>query len=225
MAELLVALDHADPADAIALLDLLPERAPVKVGAVLLARAGIGFVRGLVGEGHPVFLDPKWHDIPNTVSGAVSAAAELGVDMVTVHALGGDAMLRAAVEAAAGRTRIIAVTMLTSHSAAEFAAVTGRPRVDPEQEVARLAGIAAAAGVAGVVCSPQEIAVVRGVAAFERIVVPGIRRDGDAVGDQQRTASPAIAIAAGATHLVVGRPITSAAAPAEAYAEFVAAMG
>ncbi|HEY3935184.1 MAG TPA: orotidine-5'-phosphate decarboxylase [Gemmatimonadales bacterium] len=224
MAELIVALDHADPADAIALLDLLPERAPVKVGAVLLARAGIGFVRGLVTDGHPVFLDPKWHDIPNTVSGAVSAAAALGVDMITVHALGGEAMLRAAVAAAAGRTRIIAVTVLTSHSAAEFAAITGRNHVDPGEEVVRLAGIAAAAGVTGVVCSPHEIPLVRGLTGLDRIVVPGIRREGDAAGDQQRVATPATAIAAGATHLVVGRPITGAADPAAAYQAFAGAI-
>jgi orotidine-5'-phosphate decarboxylase len=225
MADLIVALDFPDAPAAIAMLDQLPDGIAVKVGSIMAARAGVGFVRGLVASGYPVFLDVKWHDIPSTVAGAVSAAADLGVEMVTVHAAGGAAMLHAAVEAAAGRIRIVAVTVLTSHDAASYAAVTGRDNVSIEGEVLRLATLAIAAGVSGVVCSPAEIAAVRAIVGTGRIVVPGIRRDEDAPGDQRRTATPEAAVAAGATHLVVGRPITAAADPAAAFAEFLAAIG
>lgn len=225
MAELIVALDSPDAPSAIALLDQLPDGCAVKVGAVLLGRAGAGFVRGLTSAGHRVFLDPKWHDIPNTVAGAVNAAADLGVEMVTVHAAGGDAMLRAAVDAAAKRIRIVAVTVLTSLDATSYAAITGRDRVDVGEEVARLAGLAMQAGVDGIVCSTEEIARVRPVVGGGRIVVPGIRRVTDSAGDQRRVATPEAAVAAGATHLVVGRPITGAADPAAAYAEFLATIG
>jgi len=224
MAELIVALDFPDPPSAVALLDQLPDGCAVKVGSVMLARAGAGFVRGLVATGHPVFLDAKWHDIPNTVAGAVNGAVELGVEMATVHAAGGEAMLRAAVEAAAGRIKIVAVTVLTSHDAASYSAVTGREQVDIPREVARLATIAMQAGVSGIVCSPEEIGVVRPIVGTGRIVVPGIRRANDAADDQSRIATPEAAVAAGATHLVVGRPITGAADPAAAYAEFATAV-
>ena len=224
MAELIVALDFADAPSAVGFLDQLPDGCAVKVGSVMLARAGAGFVRGLVSAGHPVFLDPKWHDIPNTVAGACNAAAELGVEMVTVHAGGGETMLRAAVDAAAGRIKIVAVTVLTSHDAASYAAVTGRDQVKISDEVARLTEIAMRSGVDGVVCSPEEIARVRPIVGLGRIVVPGIRRADDAPGDQARVATPEAAVAAGATHLVVGRPITEAKDPAGVYAEFVVAM-
>jgi orotidine-5'-phosphate decarboxylase len=224
MAELIVALDFPDAPSAVELLDQLPDQCAVKVGAILLTRAGTGFVRGLVTAGHPVFLDPKWHDIPNTVAEAVAGAAELGVDMVTVHAAGGSAMMRAAVDAAAGRVHVVAVTVLTSHDAASYAAVTGREQVDVAAEVLRLADLAMRAGVAGGVCSPAEVELVRGVVGGGRIVVPGIRRATDGTDDQQRVATPEFAVAAGATHLVVGRPITTAADPAAAYREFAAAV-
>ena len=225
MAELIVALDHADAPAAIALLDHLPDACPVKVGSVLLTRAGIGFVRGLVAGGHRVFVDAKWHDIPNTVAGAVDAAADLGVEMVTVHASGGGDMLRSAMQAASGRIKVVAVTVLTSLDAATYAALTGRDRVVVADEVVRLAQLAIDAGVDGVVCSAGEIARVRAVVGHRRIVVPGIRRAGDMAGDQRRIATPEAAVAAGATHLVVGRPITDADEPAAAYREFTAAMG
>ena len=220
MAELIVALDTPDAPSAIALLDQLPDGCAVKVGSVLLARAGAGFVRGLVAAGHPVFLDPKWHDIPNTVAGAVEAAADLGVEMVTVHAAGGDAMLRAAVAAAARRVRLVAVTVLTSHDPASYAVVTGRDRVDLADEVVRLTELALGAGVDGIVCSADEVALVRPLVGGGRIVVPGIRRVGDASADQRRVATPEAAVAAGATHLVVGRPITDSTDPGSAWSEF-----
>lgn len=225
MAELYVALDYPDAPSAVELLDLLPTGAPVKIGSVLMTRAGHGFVRSVLDAGHPVFLDLKWHDIPNTVHGAVSAAADLGVRMVTVHALGGREMLQAAVEAAAGRVDVVAVTVLTSHDAAGFGAVTGREGVDPGAEAARLAALAMSAGVSGVVCSAVDLAQVRPVVGQGRLVVPGIRREGDAVGDQVRVATPERALAQGATDLVVGRPITGAEKPGEAWAEFRRLIG
>lgn len=221
MAELIVALDLPDAPSAVALLDRLPERCPVKVGSVLMTRAGSGFVRSLVANGHPVFLDLKWHDIPNTVHGAVLSAVELGVEMVTVHASGGAAMMAAAVAAAAGRVKVVAVTVLTSHDAAGFAALTGRGPVVLEDEVVRLAALAMAAGADGVVCSAHELLRVGPLVAPGRLVVPGIRQAGTgAIDDQQRVATPRAAVAAGATHLVVGRPILGATEPGEAWVAF-----
>jgi orotidine-5'-phosphate decarboxylase len=220
MAELITALDLADAPTAVALLDGLPDGIAVKVGSVLMTAAGPGFVRALVEGGYPVFLDLKWHDIPNTVAGAVRAARRLGVDMVTVHALGGSAMLEAAVEAAEAAVRVIAVTVLTSHDRAAFEAVVGRSLGPLSGEVARLADLALAAGVDGLVCSPEELAVVAPLAAGRRLVVPGIRRSGDAVGDQARVADPAEAARGGATHLVVGRPITMANDPGAAWRDY-----
>lgn len=225
MAELFVALDLPDAPSAVALLDLLPDRCPVKVGSVLMTRAGSGFVRSLVANGHPVFLDLKWHDIPNTVRGAVESAVDLGAAMVTVHALGGPAMIEAAVIAAAGRLTVVAVTVLTSHDAAGYAALTGRPTVPLGDEVARLARMAMAAGAGGVVCSAQELGLVVPIVGGGRVVVPGIRWPGDAVGDQSRAATPEEALGAGATDLVVGRPITGAEDPAAAYQLFRSALG
>jgi orotidine-5'-phosphate decarboxylase len=225
MAELITALDHPDAPTAVACLDALPDGAAVKVGSILMTAAGPGCVRGLVAGGHPVFLDLKWHDIPNTVAGAVHSAAALGVDMVTVHALGGRAMLEAAVEAAGDAIRVVAVTVLTSHDLAAFEGILGRPVEDLRLEVSRLAGMAIGAGVHGIVCSAAELPVVAPIAAGRRIVVPGIRRPGDAAGDQARTATPAEAAGAGATHLVVGRPITAAADPGAAWRDFAALLG
>jgi orotidine-5'-phosphate decarboxylase len=142
--------------------------------------------------------------------------------MVTVHAAGGEAMLRAAVEAAAGRIHVVAVTVLTSHDSASYGAVTGRSQVNLGDEVERLTRLALGAGVSGIVCSPEEIARVHPLVGNGRVVVPGIRRPTDDPGDQRRIATPEIAVAEGATHLVVGRPITAAADPAAAFAEFFA---
>ncbi len=225
MAELYVALDHADAPSAVELLDQLPAGAPVKVGSVLMTRAGHGFVRSVLDAGHPVFLDLKWHDIPNTVHGAVAAAADLGVRMVTVHALGGSEMIAAAVEAAAGRLAVVAVTVLTSHDGAGFGSVTGRTGVELGEEVARLAALAMAAGAAGVVCSAAELERVRPVVGAGRMVVPGIRRAVDELGDQRRVATPEEAVRGGATDLVVGRPITGAVSPGESWAEFRRLIG
>ncbi len=219
------ALDHDSAPSAVALFDVLPDRCAVKVGSVMMTRAGVGFVRSVVANGHPVFLDLKWHDIPNTVKGAVAAAVDLGVEMVTVHALGGEAMITAAVEAAGGKVAVVAVTVLTSHDPAGFGAVVGREIGDVELEVARLAAMTIKAGAAGVVCSPAEIATVRPVVGSGRIVLPGIRRSGEDAGDQARVAGPEAAVAAGATHLVLGRPITFDADPRAAYEGYLEAIG
>jgi orotidine-5'-phosphate decarboxylase len=179
-----------------------------------MTREGPPLVRALIGRGLRVFLDLKWHDIPNTVAEAVAAARELGVSLATVHTLGGDAMMAAAARAAAGKVALVGVTVLTSHSAAEYGEAVGRPVADLAAEAARLARAAARAGLQGVVCSPQEVAPVRAaLPEGSLVVVPGIRRTGDAAGDQVRVAGAREAALAGATHLVVGRPVLQAADP------------
>jgi orotidine-5'-phosphate decarboxylase len=222
MAEVIVALDLPSGPDALRLLDRLPEARWVKVGSILMTREGPDLVRVLVERGLRVFLDLKWHDIPNTVAEAVSAARALGVSMATVHALGGAAMMEAAAAAAGGRIGLVGVTVLTSHDPASYARAVGRAEVDLADEVARQSGEAVGAGLAGVVCSPQEVALVRRrVGAEAWIVVPGIRRRTDARGDQVRVASASDAVAAGATHLVVGRPILQASDPVAAFRGFL----
>ena len=217
MAEVILALDLPSGAEALRLLDRLPEIRWVKVGSILMTREGAPFVRGLIARGHRVFLDLKWHDIPNTVAGAVLAAKELGVSMATVHALGGRTMMQAAAVAAGGEVALVGVTVLTSHDAATYGRATGRREVNLADEVARQAKESAAAGLAGVVCSPAEVSSVRRVLAEDALlVVPGIRRETDATGDQVRVASAREAVRAGATHLVVGRPVLDATDPADA---------
>jgi orotidine-5'-phosphate decarboxylase len=225
MAELILALDLPDRGSALALLDRLPALRWVKVGSQLMTAEGPPLVRELVSRGLEVFLDLKWHDIPHTVEGAIAAARDLGVRMATVHTLGGAAMLRAAAQASGDQLAIVGVTVLTSHDEAEYAATLDRPSVRLLDETARLARSAIAAGVHGVVCSPIEVERLRaGLGPEPLIVVPGIRRAGDGVGDQRRTATPHEAAAAGATHLVVGRPILQSPDPAAALQEFLSAM-
>jgi len=222
MSELILALDVPRAADALRLLDRLPDLRWVKIGPVLMTREGPEVVRTLVGRGLKVFLDLKWHDIPNTVAGAVTAARELGVSMATVHTLGGNAMLEAAVVAAAGEVALVGVTVLTSHEPSSYARATGRAEVDLPHEVERLGLIAAEAGLRGVVCSPQEVSLLRRRLGPEvYIVVPGIRRRTDAVADQVRVATAKDAVNNGATHLVVGRPVLQADDPALAFQEFL----
>lgn len=218
MAEIIVALDVPDARDAMALVERLPGLRWVKVGPMLFLRSGKGLIARLKDRGLGVFLDLKWHDIPNSVAEAVRAAAELGVDLATVHALGGEAMLRSAV-AVAGPMRLAAVSVLTSHGERDYWETVGRGDGGPLlAEVRRLAAMATGAGVHAVVASPQEVAAVREVVGPERwIVTPGIRPAGARLDDQRRTADPATAAAAGATHLVVGRPITRADDPGAVY--------
>lgn len=219
MNRLLIALDVDDAAEASALAEKLGDLAAgFKVGSQLFTAAGPGIVQTLTSRGHRVFLDLKFHDIPNTVAGATRAAARLGVWMLTVHASGGLAMMKAAAGAAqtaAHPPLIVAVTVLTSLSN-ETLAELGVTRTLPDQ-VAALATAAKAAGLHGVVASPHEIGLVRAHCgpAFS-IVTPGIRPAAMQTGsrdDQVRTMSPREAVAAGADYLVVGRPIVAAPDP------------
>lgn len=222
MAELILALDVPSRDAAERLLDRAPALRWVKVGSILFGREGPSLLAVLRARGLEVFLDLKWHDIPNTVAGAVDAARANDVRMATVHALGGEAMCRAAAAAAGAELGLVAVTVLTSHDAAGFGAAVGQHgSVDLESEARRLAQLAVGAGTRGIVCSPHEVTSIRAVLPPSAwIVVPGIRRAEDAAGDQARTADPAAAVRAGATHLVVGRPILQSAAPADAVARF-----
>jgi orotidine-5'-phosphate decarboxylase len=222
MTELILALDTPRGADALRLLDQLPALQWAKVGSILMTREGPDFVRQLTGRGLKIFLDLKWHDIPNTVAGAVTAARELGVSMATVHTLGGSAMLEAAAAAAGAEVALVGVTVLTSHDSAGYGRAVGRTEVDLGNEVERQALVAVAAGLQGIVCSPQEVSLLRRRLGPEPlIVVPGIRRRSDPATDQARVATGRDAAMNGATHLVVGRPILQAADPASAFAEFL----
>lgn len=189
-----------------------------KVGLELFVVAGPAVLEPIVGRGHNVFLDLKLHDIPNTVAGAVRSAAGLGVRMLTLHAGGGAAMLVAAKAALAGVAHppeLLAVTVLTSMDPVQMNGI-GVAR-SPAEQVELLAKTGLAAGIRGFVCSPQEVAAVRALTGPEGVlVIPGIRPEGAAVGDQKRVGGPAEALRLGASYLVVGRPITQAAKPAEA---------
>ena len=218
--ELILALDLPDEVAALRLLDRLPDVEWVKVGSVLFVKEGPDLVARLVERGLRVFLDLKWHDIPNTVRGAVTSARDLGVRMATVHTLGGVEMMSAAAESAGRDMDIIGVTVLTSHTPASFCQATGRTDVDLTSDAIRLGRNALHAGLAGVVCSPREAQPLRqelGTAPL--IVVPGIRRGQDPGDDQSRTATPREAARAGATHLVIGRPVLNAKDPAQVWAE------
>jgi orotidine-5'-phosphate decarboxylase len=210
---LIVALDFPDTRAALALVDRLHGATRwLKVGLELYIAEGNSLVAELKQRGYSIFLDLKLHDIPNTVASAVRAATLLGVDMLTVHAAGGPEMLTAAVQAAESRLALLAVTVLTSMDAIQLEAtgVTGTPAA----QVERLANVALACGVNGLVCSPNEVAGLRNRFGNKPLlVIPGIRPEGTADGDQRRVATPAAAIAAGASYLVVGRPITRADDP------------
>jgi orotidine-5'-phosphate decarboxylase len=216
----IVALDVPDPRAALALVERIgPQAEWVKVGLQLFTAAGPEVVQTLRERGLRVFLDLKLHDIPNTVARAVESAAALGVDLLTLHASGGRAMLRAA-RAAAGAEgpRLFAVTVLTSLSAAELSEAWGRDPLSAEDEVGRLARLAAASGMDGVVSSVHEAARIRAEAgAGLQLLTPGIRLAGDAPGDQARVATPADAARAGVDFVVVGRSVTAAPDPAAAY--------
>lgn len=215
MAEVILALDVPGTEEALRFA-ALPGLRWVKVGSILFTREGPPLVRELRARGLEVFLDLKWHDIPNTVAGAVERAAELDVAMATVHTLGGPAMLRAAAAAAtaAGRPALVGVTVLTSHTAPEYAEALGRDTLLGVEAV-RLARLGMAAGLRGLVCSPLEVAEVRATVGPDAwLVVPGIREAEEGRDDQARTATAGAAALAGATHLVVGRPILRSADPA-----------
>jgi orotidine-5'-phosphate decarboxylase len=192
-----------------------------KVGLELFLAAGNRLVSELVAQGKHVFLDLKFHDIPNTVRAAVREACKLGVDFVTVHAQGGQSMLEAAQESANAvnqnrtqQTQVLAVTLLTSLAPADLLTI-GQQSDDPEQGVLRLAKLAQAAGLHGVVCSPQELQIIRQQTNLAAMV-PGIRMQQANTDDQQRVATPAAAVHAGASYLVIGRPVLKAHDPLQA---------
>jgi orotidine-5'-phosphate decarboxylase len=215
---LIVALDLSTAAAARQIVAALGDSAlTYKVGMQLYTAEGPQVVRDLVASGRKVFLDLKYHDIPNTVGAAVREAAELGVSMLTVHAAGGSRMLRAAVEGAQAKAglMVLAVTVLTSMDEADMEP-TGVPGRVKEQ-VLRLAALALAEGCQGVVTSAREASALRSELGNNfAIVTPGVRPAGSGHADQRRVVTPAEAIAAGASHIVVGRPITEAADPAAA---------
>ena len=225
MAELVLALDLPTAKQAMGVLELCPGVVWVKLGSVLFTATGPSLIAELERRGLRVFLDLKWHDIPNTVRGAVGQARSLGVDMVTVHALGGGSMLEAAKEAAGPDLAVVAVTVLTSHTPGSFGEAVGRDSPDLAAEVERLARAALASGLDGVVASPLEASRLRTALGDKPLLVtPGIRRAEDEAGDQARVATVSGAVRAGATHLVVGRPVVEAPDPGAAWAALAAEL-
>ena len=220
----IVALDFPGAEPALVLADRLgPACTFYKVGLELYTAEGAAVVRALRRRGKHVFLDLKLHDIPNTVARATARAGELGVRFLTVHATGGAAMLDAAAAAAPDGLTLLAVTVLTSLDAPGLGAVFGRRVEDAGAEAVRLARLARGAGVGGVVCAASEAGRIRsamGPGAF--IVTPGIRAPGEPRHDQRRVRTAAEAFEAGATHIVVGRPVTGAPDPAAAFARIAA---
>jgi len=221
---LIVALDVSSAGEAQKLVTRIGDAAGIyKVGLQLFTSEGPSVVRDLVSSGRRVFLDLKLHDIPTTVGLAVKSAVELGADMLTVHAGGGAAMLRAATEAAAGRLNILAVTVLTSLNDEDMQEIGVAGRVS--DQVLRMAALAQSSGCQGIVTSPREALMARkAMGEGFAIVTPGIRPAGTANNDQQRTATPAQAISNGVSHIVVGRPITHAPDPAKAAASIISEM-
>ena len=213
----IVALDYDDKDTALAFVDKLsPSLCKLKVGKEMFTLFGPEFVKSLVGKGFDVFLDLKFHDIPNTVAKACKAAAELGVWMVNVHASGGLPMMQAAKLAIENsnnpNTKLIAVTVLTSMDQEQLSGVIDG--VTPEQQVLRLAGLTEKAGLDGIVCSAQEAAALRKRYNDDFLLVtPGIRPSGSQAGDQKRVMTPPDAINDGVSYLVMGRPITQASDP------------
>lgn len=185
----------------------------VKIGLELFVKEGPSIVKEIKDAGFSVFLDLKFHDIPFTVAGAVRSACLLEPDVINIHASGGMAMMEAAAAACTGRTKIIAVTVLTSMDKSDLMLLGSE--FNPLEAVASLAGAARESGLHGVVCSPLEASTVRKIAGENFLIItPGVRPAGSAAGDQKRIMTPFDAIRAGATSLVVGRPITSATDPA-----------
>jgi orotidine-5'-phosphate decarboxylase len=225
---LILALDFPSASETLHFLSGLREKAPkdhspiwVKVGLELYLAAGASFVERLIAEGYQVFLDLKLHDIPNTVAGAIRSVLPLGPALLTVHAVGGPAMLAAAADAVTGSaTRLLAVTVLTSMNTAQLRAtgVSGAPA----EQVQRLTAMAHDSGIHGFVCSALEAPQLRIALPTAHLVTPGVRPAGGDRGDQQRVATPAEAIRAGASQLVIGRPVTQAIDPAAAFQAILA---
>jgi orotidine-5'-phosphate decarboxylase len=214
----IVALDVPTSSRALALVDTLGDLCHFyKIGSELFAAEGPSVVRSVQDRGAEVFLDLKFHDIPNTVRGAVSAAANLGVRLLTVHASGGRAMLEAAAQAAGTQCEVLAVTVLTSLDAAGLGESWGKGIPDVGTEVFRLAGLARDSGVHGVVCSGLEAGLVRDrFGSGFKTLVPGVRLGGSPTQDQARVVTPRQAADAGAHWIVVGRAVTGVNSPRDA---------
>ncbi|HIF9219725.1 TPA: orotidine-5'-phosphate decarboxylase [Photobacterium damselae] len=226
--KVIVALDYDNQNDALAFVDRIePGSCRLKVGKEMFTFYGPDFVRKLHDRGHSVFLDLKFHDIPNTCSKAVKAAAELGVWMVNVHASGGERMMTASREIlepyGKDRPLLIGVTVLTSMESSDLAGI-GISR-SPQEQVMNLATLTKNSGLDGVVCSAQEASLLKSNLGQEfKLVTPGIRPVGSAAGDQRRVMTPVEAIAAGSDYLVIGRPITQAENPAQVLADINATL-
>ncbi|SDU16830.1 orotidine-5'-phosphate decarboxylase [Pseudomonas pohangensis] len=225
---IIVALDYPSRDAALRLARQLdPAQCRVKVGKELFTRCGPAVVEDLQALGFEVFLDLKFHDIPNTTAMAVKAAAELGVWMVNVHCSGGLRMLTACREeldkSSSARPLLIGVTVLTSMEQSDLAGIG--LDVAPAEQVMRLAGLAAQAGLDGLVCSAQEATALKTAHAGLQLVTPGIRPAGTAADDQKRILTPEQALAAGSDYLVIGRPVSQADNPAAAVAAIVASLG
>lgn len=220
-AQIIVALDEPTWTDAERIVNQLGSRADFyKVGLQLFTSAGPAAVEKVIASGAKVFLDLKLHDIPNTVASAVKSAVALGVDLCTIHLSGGPEMCAAAVEAAGDRLTVLGVTVLTSSNEETLRAVGIDTPV--AKQVSRLARMGYDAGLRGFVASPLEVAMLRDELGPEPVlVIPGVRPADADVGDQKRIATPADVVRDGATHLVIGRPITRAENPAEAYDKIV----
>ena len=216
----IVALDFPSAKQALDLVDALGDQCPMyKVGSELFTTCGPSIMEELQRRERGIFLDLKFHDIPNTVAGGVKAARAMGARLVTVHASGGSAMLRAAVEAAGDQDEcgILGVTVLTSLTGPEVAESWGRADLDPMAEVLRLAGMVEAAGAHGIVCSGLEAAAVKKrFGARLNLLVPGVRPAGESTQDQARVVTPGDAVRAGASYVVIGRSVTKAADPSAA---------
>lgn len=213
---IIVALDFPNEAAALALLDRLsPDLCRLKIGKEMFTRLGPAFVASVINRGFDVFLDLKYHDIPNTVAAACDAAADLGVWMMNVHASGGRKMMETAIGRLSARTHrplLIAVTVLTSLGQDDITEIGYQGT--PQDNVRRLAALTRQSGLDGVVCSPREASMLRGDAGDDFLLVtPGVRPASAALDDQKRVMTPADAITAGASYLVVGRPITGADDP------------
>jgi len=216
----IIPLDVSSVSGALALVDQLGDEADFyKIGFELYTRGGLEVVRELVSRDKRVFLDIKLHDIPNTVARAVEAASDLGVDLLTLHASGGQRMMEAAAEARSGHLKLLGVTVLTSMTTDEMASVWGRKISLVRDEVFRLANLGKEAGLDGIVSSALEASWIRQkLGPSFLIVTPGIRPAGSNSDDQNRVATPKEAVRSGADFLVIGRPITQADDPSAAFA-------
>jgi len=225
--KIVIALDFKDEASTLALVEQLePSLCRLKVGKELFVRCGPALVKKLIDKNFDVFLDLKFHDIPNTVAAACQAAADMGVWMVNVHASGGRKMMMAAREAIEQNTHkplLIGVTVLTSLSRQDIAEVG--LDIEPAQQVLRLAQLAKDSGLDGVVCSPLEVKLLKQQIGKDFcLVTPGVRPAGSALGDQQRVMTPSEALSSGSDYLVIGRPITASPDPLQALNDIIKSL-